>query len=119
MPRDFFDPTPEEQKVFLVNAATVSEAENLIKSCEQCNPEMEIRFAALPILLHGSRNMYPSKAPCSMGRSPALTKLRADQASLLLLLIWRRVLHIDRRRKVREWVVAKYEPFNPILMFTK
>jgi hypothetical protein len=75
MPRDFFDPTPEEQKVFLVNAATVSEAENLIKSCEQCNPEMEIRFAALPILLHGSRNMYPSKAPCSMGRSPALTKL--------------------------------------------
>jgi hypothetical protein len=119
MSRDFFDPTPEEQNVVLVDTATLRKAENLIESCEQCNPEMEIRFAALPILLHGSRNMYPSKAPCSMGRSPALTKLRADQTSLLLLLIWRRVLHIGRRRKVREWVVAKYEPFNPILMFTK
>jgi hypothetical protein len=53
------------------------------------------------------------------GEIACIDEAWADQTSLLLLLIWRRVLHIDRRRKVREWVVAKYEPFNPILMFTK
>jgi hypothetical protein len=45
MPRDFFDPTPEQQNVVLVNAATLLEAEKLIESCEQCNPEgAEIPF---------------------------------------------------------------------------
>jgi hypothetical protein len=39
MPRDFFDPTPEEQIVVLVNASTLREAEQLIESCEHCNPE--------------------------------------------------------------------------------
>src|SRR5215831_12754497 len=42
---DFFDPTPEEQNIVLVNAATLREAEKLIDSCEQCNPEgAEIPF---------------------------------------------------------------------------
>ena len=45
MPRDFFDPTPEEQNFVLVNAATLREAEKLIESCEYCNPEgAEIPF---------------------------------------------------------------------------
>ncbi len=35
---EFFDPTPEEQNVVLVNAATLREAEKLIESCEHCNP---------------------------------------------------------------------------------
>ena len=39
MPRDFFDPTPEQQKVTLVEAATLCEAEQLIESCEHCNEE--------------------------------------------------------------------------------
>jgi hypothetical protein len=39
MPRDFFDPTPEQQNVVLVNTATLHEAERLIESCERCNPE--------------------------------------------------------------------------------
>jgi hypothetical protein len=39
MNRDFFDPTPEEQKVVLIDAATLREAEKLIELCEQCNPE--------------------------------------------------------------------------------
>ena len=39
MPRDFFDPTPEQQKVTLVEAATLREAEKLIESCEACNPD--------------------------------------------------------------------------------
>ena len=45
MTRDFFDPTPEEQNVVLVGAATLREAEKLIESCEHCNPEgAEIPF---------------------------------------------------------------------------
>jgi hypothetical protein len=39
MPRDFFDPTPGEQKVIVIDAATLSKAEELIESCEGCNPD--------------------------------------------------------------------------------
>ena len=39
MPRDFFDPTPEEQIVILIAAVTLREAEKVIESCEACNPE--------------------------------------------------------------------------------
>ena len=35
---EFFDPTPEQQNVVLVNAATLREAERRIESCEHCNP---------------------------------------------------------------------------------
>ena len=38
MPGGFFDPTPEQQNVILVNADTLREAERLIESCEHCNP---------------------------------------------------------------------------------
>jgi hypothetical protein len=34
MSRDLFDPTPEEQIVVLVDAATVIKAEKLIATCE-------------------------------------------------------------------------------------
>jgi hypothetical protein len=45
MAHDFFDPTPEQQNVVLVNAATLREAEQLIESCEHCNEEgAEIPF---------------------------------------------------------------------------
>ena len=45
MPRDFFDPPPEQQNVVLINTATLHEAERLIESCEHCNPEgAEIPF---------------------------------------------------------------------------
>ena len=39
MPRDFFDPTPEEQVVVLVESATLRKTERLIESCEHCNEE--------------------------------------------------------------------------------
>jgi hypothetical protein len=39
MPRDFFDPTPEEEVVVLIDAATLRKAEQLIESCEHCNRE--------------------------------------------------------------------------------
>jgi len=45
MPRDFFDPTSEEQVVVLIDATTVHKAEQLIESCEHCNEEeAEIPF---------------------------------------------------------------------------
>ena len=45
MPRDFFDPTPEQQIVILVNTFTLNKAEQLIESCEHCNREgAEIPF---------------------------------------------------------------------------
>jgi len=39
MPRDFFDPTPEELVIVLVEGEIVREAEGFIKSCEHCNPD--------------------------------------------------------------------------------
>jgi hypothetical protein len=39
MPPEFFDPTPEEQNVVLVDAATLRKAVKLIESCEHCNAE--------------------------------------------------------------------------------
>lgn len=45
MTRDFFDPDPEEQLVVLISADTLRKAEQLIESCEGCNPEKaEIPF---------------------------------------------------------------------------
>ena len=45
MTHDFFDPTPEDQNVVLINASTLHEAERLLEPCEHCNPEgAEIPF---------------------------------------------------------------------------
>jgi len=45
VPSDFFDPTPEQQNVVLINTATLREAERIIESCEHCNPDgAEIPF---------------------------------------------------------------------------
>ena len=45
MTRDFFDPTPDQQRVVLVDSTTLRNAENLIESCEHCNPDCaEIPF---------------------------------------------------------------------------
>jgi len=35
---DFFDPTPEQQRLVLIDAAMRRKAEKLIESCEHCNP---------------------------------------------------------------------------------
>jgi hypothetical protein len=43
--RDFFDPSPEQQIVVLIDATTLHKAERLIESCEACNPKhAEIPF---------------------------------------------------------------------------
>jgi len=54
MPRDFFDPTPEEQIVVLVDAPTLRKAEQLIESCEGCNPDAEIPFDTILDRVTGS-----------------------------------------------------------------
>jgi len=55
MSRDFFDPSPDEQQLVLIDAATLHEAERLIESCEQCNPEgVEIPFDAILDRVTGS-----------------------------------------------------------------
>jgi hypothetical protein len=54
MPRDFFDPTPEEQLVVLVDASTLRKAEQLIESCEGCNTDAEIPFDTILDRITGS-----------------------------------------------------------------
>jgi hypothetical protein len=39
MTRAFFDPSPEEQQVVLIDAGTLRRAEKLVESSEHCNPE--------------------------------------------------------------------------------
>jgi hypothetical protein len=34
MPRDFFDPTPEQQNIVFIDAATLQKAQWLISGCE-------------------------------------------------------------------------------------
>ena len=55
MTRDFFDPTPEDQVVVLIDSATMRKAEQLIESCEHCNREgAEIPFANILDRITGS-----------------------------------------------------------------
>ena len=51
---DFFDPTPEQQIVVLVDATTLRKAEKLIESCQQCNPDAELPFDAMLDRVTGS-----------------------------------------------------------------
>jgi hypothetical protein len=47
MSGDFFDPTPEQQVVVLVESATLCQAERLIESCEHCNDD----GAQIPLII--------------------------------------------------------------------
>jgi hypothetical protein len=41
MPRDFFDPIPEQQNVVLIDAATLQKAQRMIAGCETCSEDAE------------------------------------------------------------------------------
>jgi hypothetical protein len=41
MLRDFFDPSPEQQKVVLIDAATLQRAQPMIAGCEACSEDAE------------------------------------------------------------------------------
>ena len=54
MPK-FFDPSPEEQNIVLVDARTLRQSERLIESCGHCNPNgAEIPFDAMLDRVTGS-----------------------------------------------------------------
>jgi hypothetical protein len=42
LPRDFFDPTPEQQNVVLIDAASLQKAQRMIAGCEVCSEDAEI-----------------------------------------------------------------------------
>ena len=44
MHRDFFDPTPEQQNVVLIDAATLQKAQRMISGCEACSEDAELPF---------------------------------------------------------------------------
>src|SRR5262245_46782711 len=41
---EFFDPTPEQQNVVLIDAATLQKAQRMITGCEACSEDAEIPF---------------------------------------------------------------------------
>jgi hypothetical protein len=42
--RNFFDPTPEQQNVVLIDAATLQKAQRMIPGCEECSESAELPF---------------------------------------------------------------------------
>ena len=86
MSRDFFDPTPEEQNVVLVNAASLREAVKQIDSCEHCNPGgAEIPFDNILDRVTGSDPsvtdyILESAAKCPNCRREILEKILVEPA---------------------------------------
>jgi hypothetical protein len=54
MPRDFFDPEPEQQNVVLIDAATLRKAQRMIAGGEACSEDAEISFDNILDRLTGS-----------------------------------------------------------------
>jgi len=54
MNREFFDPSPEDQNVVLVDAMTLRKAQHLIAGCEACSEDAELPFDNILNRLTGS-----------------------------------------------------------------
>jgi hypothetical protein len=54
MNREFFDPSPEDQNVVLVDATTLRKAQHLIAGCEACSEDAELPFESVLDRLTGS-----------------------------------------------------------------
>jgi hypothetical protein len=54
MPRDFLDPTPEQQNVVLIDAGTLKKAQRMIAGCEACSEDAELPFENILDKLTGS-----------------------------------------------------------------
>jgi hypothetical protein len=52
--RDFFDPTPEQQNVVLIDAATLQKAQRMTAGCEACSERAELPFENILDRLTGS-----------------------------------------------------------------
>jgi hypothetical protein len=73
---DFFDPSPEDQQVVVINGETLRKAEKLIESCEGCNPEgAEIPFDVILDRVTGSD---PSVTDYVLEQSAKCPNCRSD-----------------------------------------
>jgi hypothetical protein len=54
MPSDFFHPTPEQQNVVLIDAATLQKAQRMIAGCEACSDDALVPFDNIIDRLTGS-----------------------------------------------------------------
>jgi hypothetical protein len=54
VPRDFFDPPPDQQNVVLVDAATLHKAQRMVAGCEACSEDAELPFENILDRLTGS-----------------------------------------------------------------
>ena len=54
MRRDFFEPTPEQQHVVLIDAATIQDAQRSINGCEACTEDAELPYENILDRLTGS-----------------------------------------------------------------
>ena len=86
MPRDFFNPPPEGQRIVLVDEAAVRQAQRRIESCEQCTSEgAEFPFDLLLDRLTGSDPkvtdyIVESPAKCPRCRRDILEKTLVEPA---------------------------------------
>jgi len=84
MPREFFDPTPEQQNVVLVRAAMLRQAESMIESCEHCNArDAEIPFDNILDRVTGSDPsvtdyIFEEPAKCPRCRRNIVEKTRVE-----------------------------------------
>ena len=83
---DFFDRTPEQQNVMLINTTILREAERMIESCEHCNPEgAEIPFDNILDRVTGSDpsvtdDILEERAKCPNCRREVLEKTLFEPA---------------------------------------
>jgi hypothetical protein len=87
MTPDFFDPTPEEQRVVLVDGAILCKVERLIESCEGCNPDgAEIPFDNILDRVTGSDpSSDPSVTDYGFGTAGEMSELPvADSRETLI-----------------------------------
>jgi hypothetical protein len=74
MKGDFFDPPVEQIRVVAVGAETLRKAEQLIESCEHCNPDAEIPFDNILDRVTGCN---PSVTDYILGRACDVSELSA------------------------------------------
>ena len=105
---DFFDPTPEQQIVVLIDATTLRKAEELIESCEQCDSEAELPFDALLDRVTGSD---PAVTDYILGTPRKVSAMRPRH---LLRNPWSGRNELRPPRLARGFVDHHFDPLNRI-----
>lgn len=83
MSGDFFDPTPEQQNVVLIDAVTLGEAERRIESCEHCNEDdAQIPFDNVLDRVTGSDPSVTDYIPEEPEQIPPKQRLNSDSMNL-------------------------------------